>query len=88
MQLLFVLEDWFSCWCLEEALSRRAKARDVFHCLGLYPETELPGSRKKDARVIDSVMTFIAIETHQGKVTALSFADVSPCPLLEEARQL
>ena len=73
---------------LEEALLRHAKARDVFHCLGLYPETELPGSRKKDARVIDCVMTFIAIETHQGKVTALFVCRRLPCPLLEEARQL
>ena len=50
---------------LEEALLRHAKARDVFHCLRLYPETELPGSRKKDARVIDCVMIFIATGTHQ-----------------------
>jgi hypothetical protein len=38
---------------LEKALLCRAKARDVFHCLGVYPETESPGSRK-DPSVIRS----------------------------------
>jgi len=32
---------------LEEALLRHAKARDIFHCLGVYPETKTPGSRKR-----------------------------------------
>ena len=31
---------------MAEALVRHTKARDVFPCLGLYPETAQPGSRK------------------------------------------
>lgn len=67
---------------------RHAKGRDVFRCLGVYPETELPGSRKKDARVIDCVMTFIATRDVSGKVTLLFVGRRLPCPLLEKVRQL
>ena len=43
----------------EEALLRHAKGRDVIHCLRLYPESELTGSRKRVA-LLSTVLLILA----------------------------
>ena len=48
VQLTSALGNWFSYSCFGSSLTASHKgARDVYHRLGLYPETAQPGSRKR-----------------------------------------
>jgi hypothetical protein len=68
----------------EEALLRHAKARDAIHCLGVYPETKPPGSRKRVVCYsisLCNVSRVIGVERHKrSRQQDLSSYQGSPVP--------